>query len=44
MLEMKTIPDVKVFVQKQRNYIGENSEPTFNFFYDKKGLRYKEKI
>lgn len=41
--EIRTIPDVKVFVQKQRNYIGENGEPTFNFYYDRKGMRYKDR-
>ena len=36
-------PDCKVFVQKQRNYVGENGEPTWNFWYNKKGLRYKDR-
>ena len=41
--EIRNIPDVKVFVQKQRNYIGENGEPTFNFYYDRKGMRYRDR-
>jgi len=41
--EKRNIPDVKVFVQKQRNYIGENGEPTFNFYYDRKGMRYRDR-
>ena len=41
--EAKVIPDAKVFVQKQRNYIGENGEPTFNFYYDRKGMRYRDR-
>ena len=41
--EIRTIPDAKVFVQKQRNYIGENGEPTFKFYYDRKGMRYRDR-
>lgn len=41
--QIRNIPDAKVFVQKQRNYIGENGEPTYSFWYDKKGLRFKER-
>ena len=37
--ELKIIPDCKVFVQKQRNAQWEGS---FNFWFDSKGLRYKE--
>jgi twinkle protein len=37
--ELKIIPDCKVFVQKQRNAQWEGS---FNFWFDAKGLRYKE--
>lgn len=37
--ELKIIPDAKVFVQKQRNAQWEGS---FNFWFDPKGLRYKE--
>jgi len=37
--ELKIIPDCKVFVQKQRNAQWEGS---FNFWFDPKGLRYKE--
>jgi twinkle protein len=37
--ELKIIPDAKVFVQKQRNAQWEGS---FNFWFDQKGLRYKE--
>jgi twinkle protein len=37
--ELKIIPDAKVFVQKQRNSQWEGS---FNFWYDQKGLKYKE--
>ena len=37
--ELKIIPDCKVFVQKQRNAQWEGS---FNFWFDQKGLRYKE--
>ena len=37
--ELKIIPDCKVFVQKQRNAQWEGS---FNFWFDTKGLRYKE--
>ena len=37
--ELKIIPDAKVFVQKQRNAQWEGS---FNFWFDTKGLRYKE--
>ena len=41
--QIRNIPDAKVFVQKQRNYIGENGEPTFNFYYDRKGMRYRDR-
>lgn len=41
--QIRNIPDAKVFVQKQRNYIGDNGEPTFNFYYDRKGMRYKDR-
>lgn len=41
--QIRNIPDAKVFVQKQRNYIGENGEPTFNFYYDRRGMRYKDR-
>jgi twinkle protein len=41
--EMRIIPDAKLCIQKQRNYIGENSEAIINFWYDKKSLRYKER-
>jgi twinkle protein len=37
--ELKIIPDCKVFVQKQRNAQWEGS---FNFWFDQKGLRYRE--
>ena len=37
--ELRIIPDCKVFVQKQRNAQWEGS---FNFWFDPKGLRYKE--
>ena len=37
--ELKIIPDAKVFVQKQRNAQWEGS---FNFWFDQKGLKYKE--
>jgi len=37
--ELRIIPDAKVFVQKQRNAQWEGS---FNFWFDPKGLRYKE--
>jgi len=37
--DLKLIPDAKIFVQKQRNFQFEGS---FNFWYDPKGLRYKE--
>lgn len=37
--DLKIIPDAKIFVQKQRNFQFEGS---FNFWYDPKGLRYKE--
>ena len=37
--ELKIIPDAKVFVQKQRNSQWEGS---FNFWYNQKGLKYKE--
>jgi twinkle protein len=37
--ELKIIPDAKVFIQKQRNSQWEGS---FNFWYDQKGLKYKE--
>jgi len=37
--ELRIIPDCKVFVQKQRNAQWEGS---FNFWFDSKGLRYKE--
>jgi twinkle protein len=37
--ELKIIPDCKVFVQKQRNAQWEGN---FNFWFDPKGLRYKE--
>jgi len=37
--ELRIIPDAKVFVQKQRNAQWEGS---FNFWFDAKGLRYKE--
>jgi twinkle protein len=37
--ELKIIPDAKVFVQKARNSQWEGS---FNFWYDAKGLKYKE--
>ena len=37
--ELRIIPDCKVFVQKQRNAQWEGS---FNFYFDPKGLRYKE--
>ena len=39
--ELKIIPDAKVFVQKQRNAQWEGS---FNFWFDPKGLKYKEGI
>ena len=41
--QIRNIPDAKVFVQKQRNYIGDNGEPTFNFYYDRRGMRYKDR-
>lgn len=41
--QIRNIPDAKVFVQKQRNYIGDNGEPTFNFYYDRKGMRYRDR-
>ncbi|CAB4126355.1 AAA domain containing protein [uncultured Caudovirales phage] len=37
--ELKIIPDAKVFVQKARNSQWEGS---FNFWFDQKGLKYKE--
>jgi len=37
--DLKIIPDCKVFVQKQRNAQWEGS---FNFWFDQKGLKYKE--
>jgi twinkle protein len=37
--ELKIIPDCKVFIQKQRNAQWEGN---FNFYYDQKGLRYRE--
>jgi len=37
--ELRIIPDCKVFIQKQRNAQWEGS---FNFYFDAKGLRYKE--
>ena len=37
--ELKIIPDAKVFVQKQRNAQWEGS---FNFWFDQKGLKYKD--
>lgn len=37
--ELKIIPDCKTFIQKQRNAQWEGS---FNFYFDVKGLRYKE--
>ena len=37
--ELKIIPDAKVFVQKQRNA---QCEGSFNFWFDQKGLKYKE--
>ena len=36
---LQLIPDAKVFVQKQRNAQWEGS---FNFWFDQKGLKYKE--
>lgn len=41
--QIRNIPDAKVFVQKQRNYIGDNGEPTFNFYYDRRGMRYRDR-
>jgi twinkle protein len=37
--ELKIIPDAKVFIQKQRNAQWEGN---FNFYFDQKGLKYKE--
>jgi len=37
--ELRIIPDCKVFIQKQRNAQWEGN---FNFYFDGKGLRYKE--
>lgn len=37
--EIKMIPDAMAFVQKQRNF---QFEGKFNFWFDPKGLRYKE--
>ena len=37
--ELKIIPHAKVFIQKQRNALGEGS---FDFWFDAKGLKYKE--
>ena len=37
--ELKIIPDAKAFIQKQRNAQWEGS---FNFYFDQKGLKYKE--
>jgi len=37
--ELKIIPHAKVFIQKQRN---SQYEGSFNFWFDPKGLRYKE--
>jgi len=37
--ELKKIPDAMVFVQKQRNY---QFEGKFSFWFDPKGLKYKE--
>ena len=37
--ELKKIPDAMVFVQKQRNY---QFEGKFSFWFDAKGLKYKE--
>lgn len=41
--EIRNIPDCKVFIQKQRNYIGEDGEPTFNFYYSRKEMRYRDR-
>jgi len=41
--DLRVKPDAKLIIQKQRNFVGENSESTINFWYDKKGLRYKER-
>jgi len=41
--QIRNIPDAKVFVQKQRNYIEDNGEPTLNFYYDRKGMRYRDR-
>lgn len=41
--DIRLRPDAKLMIQKQRNFLGENNESTINFWYDRKGLRYKER-